>query len=249
MIVFKDSIYLHSPKTGGTFFRSWMKNNLAHHTQLCQKLIPENIYIQEELDYYRSSLTNKARFKFDYSLENDTLDNILIKIQHTTLEELNPKFTNGKNVFFFVRNPIEWLYSRVKYSVQLGLFENIEDSLEWELSNSKIFSSNFNCLDKHNCNIYMMKYEFLYFNIVKMLDLSGIYLRNCHIVSLSRKDEVNKSKLINGKMNKVLKIQDFDDAMKGFDTRISEFYEEALSPYKKLKNFEKRPCKKAIHRL
>tara|TARA_Y100000004_G_C8897552_1_gene404866 strand:+ start:238 stop:969 length:732 start_codon:yes stop_codon:yes gene_type:complete len=239
MIVFKDSIYLHSPKTGGTFFRSWMKNNLAHHTKLCQKLIPENIYIQEELDYFKHTLNDEAKSKFDYALENDTLDNILIKIQHTTLEDLNPEFTEGKNVFFFVRNPIEWLYSRVKYGVQIGIFKNIEKSLEWELSNSKIFSSNFSYLDGHNCNIYMMKYEFLYYNIIKMLDLSGIPLRNHHIISLTNKDEANTSKLINGKINQALKIQDFNDAMKKLDTRIQEFYEEALSPYKKLKNFEK----------
>lgn len=239
MIVFKDSIYLHSPKTGGTFFRSWMKNNLAHHTRMCQKLIPENIYIQEELDYFKGVLNDEARSKFDYSLENDTLDNIFIKIQHTTLGELNPVFTEGKNVFFFVRNPIEWLYSRVKYGVQIGLFENIERSLEWELSNSKIFSSNFSRLDEHNCNIYMMKYEFLYYNIIKMLDLSDIVLRNHNIISLANKNEANKSKLINGKMNQALKIKDFNDAIRKFDTRIPDFYEETLNPYKKLKNFEK----------
>ena len=84
-----------------------------------------------------------------------------------------------------------------------------------------------------------MKYEFLHYNITKMLDLSDIVLRNHNIISLANKNEANKSKLINGKMNQALKIKDFNDAIRKFDTRIPDFYEETLNPYKKLKNFEK----------
>lgn len=226
MIIFNNSIFLHSPKTGGTFTRSWIYKNLSSYNKFCQQLIPNCVYSIKDLDYVKSVLTISKKQEFDIALENDTLDCINIKIQHIALQDLDLSFTEGKKIFFFVRNPIDWIYSRVKYGVQIGVFSNIEkvlntDSIGLELSRNLLG------LDNHNADIFMMKYEYLYFNLIKMLELSDIPITNDIIQSLINKDKINTSNMTNGKFNQTCKKNQIEKILKTFDKRILDFYDKS----------------------
>lgn len=239
MIVLDNSIYLHSPKTGGTFIKSWMHKNLSDHTKFCQPLIPQCTYSLEDLNYVKSVLNQQAKDQFDVWMKNDTLDWIFVKIQHLSLNDLDPSFTEGKKIFFFVRDPIDWIYSRTKYSVQIGIFNNIQKSLDQELAHPNWYSSNLRNLNKHNADVFMMKYEYLYFNLIKMLELSGVPLTNDIIKTLIIKDKVNQAYITNGQLNQVCQIHHLEEILSHFDDRILDLYQHPEVALKKLKNFQK----------
>lgn len=240
MILFKDSIFLHSPKTGGTFIKSWMYNNVRDHTKFCQPIVPECLYSLEDLNCVRSALNQKAKDEFDICMEEYSLDHIFVKIQHISLEHLDPSFTEGKKIFFFVRDPIDWIYSKIKYGVQIGVFKTIEKALQRELGgNTHWHLDNLKYLDEHNADVFMMKYECLYYNIIKMLELSNMPLTNDVIKTLIVKDKTNPSLVDNGHLNRVCRIDHLEQILSQFDNRIFDFYQNPEVAFKKIKNFEK----------
>lgn len=239
MIVLDNSIYLHFPKTGGTFIKSWIRQNLSDYTKFCQPLIHQGTYSLEDLNYVKSTLNQQAKDHFDTWVKNDTLDWVFVKIQHLSFGHLDPSFTEGKKIFFFVRNPVDWIYSKIKFGVQVSAVNNMQESLDTELARLDWHSSSLRYLDDHNADIFMMKYEYLYFNIIKMLELSGVPLTNDIIKTLIIKDKLNHSIINNGQMNQVCKVHHLEEMLSHFDNRILDLYQNPEVTLKKLKNFQK----------
>lgn len=217
-----------------------MYNNLHDHIKFCQPIIPRCLYSLEDLDYVKSTLNQQAKDQFDIWVKEYPLDYVFVKIQHLSLEHLDTSFTEGKKIFFFVRNPIDWIYSKIKYGVQINVFKTMEKALEWHLSgNNDWHLHNFKYLDEHNADVFMMKYEYLYFNIIKMLELSNVPLTNNFIKTLIVKGESNQSNIINGHLNQVCQVHHLEEILSHFDDRILDFYQNPEVALRKLKNFEK----------
>lgn len=233
MIVLNDTnIILHIPKTGGVFFRSWLLDHVPpqyitfshggsrhvaeyHYDPKVIKFWHEVRAIEPE---YRELLESDAR---------DTMHKFACRSDHMTIQKLNPEYLRGKKIFFFTREPMSWLYSKAKFQKQIGLVETFKQGVEEVDMFDQIQPWHWcDHLRIENCELYMMKYEYLYANIIQILTMSGVPVTNDMMKTLVEYERLNEAEYDNISVNKEVSIEELRKKYQQVDPRIAHFYEE-----------------------
>ena len=240
MLVLNDTnIWLHVTKTGGVFLRSWLIDHVPPQyitfSNGGARNVAEYHFNPEVMKFWSEVVTTEPKHRVLYEKDKEAgMHMFACRSDHMTLNKLNPEYLRGKKIFFFTREPMSWLYSKAKYAKQIELADTFKEGLEKVDMREQILPWHWcDHLRIPDCELYMMKYEYLYTNIIQMLTLSGVPVTNHMIRTLVEYEWLNAAKYDNISVNQEVSIEELEEKHRQIDPRIAYFYnEEKEIPWK-----------------
>ena len=240
MIVLNETnIWLHIPKTGGVFFRSWLLDHVPPQyitfSHGRSRHVSEYKFDVEAMEFWSRVVTKEPKYRELYDKDKEAgMHNFACSSDHMSLQKLDPDYLCGKKIFFFSREPMSWLYSKAKYLKQIGEVDDFKSGVEQVEMIKQIMPWHWcDHLRLRDCELYMMKYEYLYANIVQMLTLSGVPVTDDMMRTLVEYKRLNEAQYSNIEVNQECSIEMLRGKNEEVDPRIAYFYnEEKEIPWK-----------------
>jgi len=143
-----NSVFLHNPKCGGVYVRNILEKYYG---------FSKSLEMDELHDHYNNFFEDKKFIKLDQDTDCHTLRK-LGKYRYYTSHQGNRLINiKEKNIFTFVRNPYDRIYSAYKYLVKRLLETKENNKIRNSYENSEYFSD-FNTFIKNKDNVNNISY-------------------------------------------------------------------------------------------